>query len=60
MTLMEMRVVDELVEAMFGEADLTEEDCESICAVCPFAARCGAEGLFWGCGVWEASMGADL
>ena len=34
-------------------------ECES-CEGCPFAAVCGELELFWGCGVWEESMGKDL
>lgn len=58
----EMRVVDALVRKMFGEdgEELTAEECESVCEVCPFADRCGKEELYWGCGVWETAMGEDL
>lgn len=30
------------------------------CEVCPFAAQCEAEELWWGCGQWEDEMGEDL
>ena len=45
--------VEEMELAVF---DLECEDCE----YCPFAAVCGEHELFWGCGVWEDSMGEDL
>lgn len=60
MTLEEMRVVDALVVEMFGEDELTPEDCENVCEACPFADRCEKEELYWGCGVWEEMMGEDL
>lgn len=34
-------------------------ECEG-CADCPFAKVCGEHELFWGCVVWEESMGEDL
>ena len=62
MKIEEMRVVDALVEEMFGEdgEELTAEGCGSVCEVCPFADRCEKEELYWGCGVWETAMGEDL
>ena len=45
--------IDNLFEAV-------NYDCEACCERCPYAERCGKEELFWGCGVWEASMGEDL
>ena len=30
------------------------------CEDCPLADMCEAHELFWGCGVWEDSMGEDL
>ena len=62
MKIEEMRIVDALVEEVFGEDgdELTVEECESVCEVCPFADRCGKEELYWGCGVWETAMGEDL
>ena len=60
MKIEEMRVVDALVEEMFGEDGLTVDDIEKVCAVCPFADRCEKEELYWGCGVWETAMGEDL
>ena len=30
------------------------------CVGCPHAEECEALELFWGCGVWEDSMGEDL
>ena len=39
---------------------ITEEMTEKICEVCPFANICGKEELYWGCTVWEYSMGDDL
>ena len=44
-------------------ADLYESvdcDCETCCDLCPYADACGADELFWSCGVWEDSMGWDL
>ena len=34
-------------------------ECKS-CEDCPFATVCGKYELFWGCGIWEESMGEDL
>ena len=45
--------VEEMELAVF---DLECESCEG----CPFAAVCGEHELFWGCSVWEESMGEDL
>ena len=45
--------VEEMELAVF---DLECEGCES----CPFAAVCGEHELWWGCSVWEDSMGEDL
>jgi hypothetical protein len=51
MMMMEHSVVvgDEVVEMVC-----------SGCADCPFHAQCGEEELWWGCSVWEESMGEDL
>ena len=61
----EMRkTIDELMNAECGgewwETELTEQMLDNCCAKCPFAARCQAEGLCYGCAVWEESMGEDL
>lgn len=34
-------------------------ECDS-CEECPLANLCEDYELFWGCGVWEDSMGEDL
>ena len=44
---------EEMMEMVY---DLECEGCED----CPFAAVCGEQELFWGCGVWEDMMGEDL
>lgn len=51
MMMMEHSVVvgDEVVEMVC-----------SGCADCPFHAQCEEEELWWGCSVWEESMGEDL
>lgn len=48
--------------AMYYERIDTEGICEDVdyCEGCPHRDRCGSEELFWGCGVWEDSMGEDL
>jgi len=43
---------------MYDEMEM-EMECVG-CEHCPHAAVCGELGLFWGCGVWEDSMGEDL
>ena len=53
----EMRKVVEELEEMMCEKNM--ELCE-VCAMCPYAQRCEAEELLWGCSCWETSMGADL
>lgn len=45
--------VEEMEKMVF---DLECKDCKD----CPFSAVCGKLELFWGCGVWEESMGEDL
>lgn len=47
----EMRRLTEDLMVQYGE-----DGCEH----CPYAEQCGAEELFWGCGVWEEQMGEDL
>lgn len=37
-----------------------EHGCPRSCEECPFKDSCKSEELFWGCGVWEDSMGEDL
>jgi len=61
----EMReTVDRLMDTACGgdwiEDGITEEQLEACCAACPFCSRCEAEGLCYGCAVWEESMGEDL
>ena len=55
-------VVDGLVgEVLGGECRaLTQQECDAICQRCPYRERCEIEALYWGCGVWEESMGEDL
>ena len=45
--------VEEMELAVF---DLECKDCTE----CPFKEVCSKHELFWGCGVWEDSMGEDL
>ena len=44
--------------AMIEEEGYSEE--KNYCEGCPCRERCKAEELFWGCQVWEDSMGEDL
>ena len=52
MNIKEM-TVEEMELAVF---DLECKDCKE----CPFKEVCGEYELFYGCGVWEDSMGEDL
>lgn len=54
MMVMEMSV-EEMVEMVY-EFDFSEMSCEA----CPFRAVCDEYELYWGCSVWEDSMGEDL
>jgi len=61
----EMReTIDRLMDTVCGgdwiEDGITEEQLDTCCETCPFRARCEAEGLCYGCSVWEESMGEDL
>jgi hypothetical protein len=47
------------IERAFEEY-LIEEGTPKNCEVCPFADKCDAEELYWGCSVWEDEMGDDL
>ena len=47
---------DELMNAVLDEQLTVEQACE----VCPYAGQCDANDLYFGCGVWEVSMGDDL
>ena len=53
----EMREVTGRLDDMMIEQGM---ELEQVCAMCPYRERCEAEQLFWGCGCWETSMGADL
>ena len=59
----EMRkAIGTIIEEVAGEAwcGLTEEQCDAICEKCPYREQCEEEELYWGCSVWEESMGEDL
>jgi hypothetical protein len=47
------KVINELYE----KVNYNPDDC---CEFCPYYEQCCAEELYWGCGVWEDSMGEDL
>ncbi len=58
--MLEMRLTAEMkatIEELYEAVDM---DCEACCERCPYAEQCGQYELFWGCGVWEDSMGEDL
>ena len=46
-----------MLDRYFGEFDL--DDYET-CSHCPLENVCGECELYWGCGVWEESLGDDL
>ncbi len=50
------KVTSELDDRIF-DGELT---CKQACEVCPYHKTCKTDELFWGCGVWERSMGDDL
>lgn len=54
MTTKEM--MREYTKKYYMEADYDKDWCEG----CPVAERCQAEGLYYGCGIWEDEMGEDL
>ena len=49
--------MENIIEELYQAVDM---NCEACCEACPYADRCGKEELFWGCFVWEDSMGEDL
>ena len=53
--MMEMLMMEYVV---VGD-EVVEMSCSG-CADCPFHEQCGEEELWWGCSVWEESMGEDL
>lgn len=61
----EMReTIDRLMDTACGgdwiEGGITEEQLETCCKTCPFRSRCESESLYFGCSVWEESMGEDV
>ena len=53
--MMEMLMMEYVV---IGD-EVVEMSCSG-CADCPFHVQCEKEELWWGCSVWEESMGEDL
>lgn len=51
------KIEDTMINRYFEEFDL--DDYET-CSHCPLEDVCGECELYWGCGVWEESMGDDL
>ena len=49
-----IKIYNEMIEAEGYDAD------RNYCEGCPHANECGKKELFWGCQVWEDSMGEDL
>lgn len=61
MTTEMMNVIDTMYANILTDETLSVDDaCSMACAQCPYADRCHADELFYGCGVWEDSMGDDL
>ena len=56
-----MMTYEEFIEMYYEriEAEGIDEEIASS-EGCPYRDRCGSEELFWGCGVWEDTMGEDL
>lgn len=56
-----MMTYEEFLERYYEilETEGYDED-RDYCEGCPYRDRCGSEEIFWGCGVWEDSMGEDL
>jgi hypothetical protein len=56
-----MMAYEEFMEMYYERIDAEGID-ESVdyCEGCPYRDRCHSEEIFWGCGVWEDSMGEDL
>lgn len=50
-------IEEEMITMGWLEEGLTEEQCEGICAHCPFG---GGGQCCYGCAVWEELMGEDL
>lgn len=56
-----MMTYEEFMERYYEmlEAEGYDED-RDYCEGCPLRATCGRTEAYWGCGVWEDSMGEDL
>lgn len=54
------RLTKEMHKAINELYEAVGYDCDACCEQCPYAEACEANELFWGCGVWEDSMGEDL
>jgi hypothetical protein len=50
----------EFYEVTSELAGLYHGDLDTACEHCPYCDRCAHEELYWGCDVWEESMGEDL
>lgn len=65
MTQVQREQVEQVIAQVVGLDEwfaegMTEEQCNACCECCPLAQQCENDELFWGCDVWEESMGDDL
>ena len=61
MTLEMIHVTTELAETyVWNSKENTETACANACTNCPYHERCQSETLFYGCAVWEESMGEEV
>lgn len=55
-----IRLTEEMkkvIEELYAKVNYNPDDC---CELCPYYRLCCHEELYFGCGVWEDSMGEDL
>lgn len=65
MTKAQREQVEQVIAQVIGQTEwwgeaLTEAQCDACCEHCPLAQQCEEQELYWGCAVWEESMGDDL
>lgn len=53
-------MTNEMRKNIWDMMDSEDYNPDTACEKCPYCDRCKSEELFYGCGVWEDQMGADL
>ena len=61
MTREMINVTTELAETyVWNTEENIETACATACTHCPYRERCHSEELYFGCAVWEETMGEEL